>query len=876
MRSVFASTAAALLSMLLIATAAWAHGGHAPGLIGDPGAPPSNAKVIRDLAGRLVRVEVDTNDDGKMDVFNHYQDGVALRQERDTNFDGKIDLWLTLDAEGAVTQARMDDNHDGQVDLEEEYANGQVVRQQIDSNNDGRFDSHHNYTNGTPVFSQLDSNHDGRIDVWMHYNDAGNVRRIEQDTDFDGVPDITNTIGQPAPAPEPPAESTPEPTEPEDPGDVVEGEHEMDEVTVVARRPLTSASDQQVRDRDFRSFPHQNPSDLVRLIPGIHVSQHTGGAKAYQYFLRGFDAEHGQDLAAYLDGIPLNEPSQVHGHGYLDLHFLVPETLSRVRIIKGPYDPEFGNFATAGAIDFVPRRIADQNTFGATAGMYGTVRALSTFSADAEPYLFVGALETDHTEGFTDPGWADAVRANTGHTWLTQNWAFNLMSHHYAQNSAATDVIPKKWVDDGRIGRFDSIDPSDRVTGNRHIVGATFDWTSGLQEARLQGWFDYNRTTIWSNYSFYLLNPERGDQQEMRDNRSVTGVNTRYQRTDAWGATTWETAAGLQWRLDFVDQVLANATDRKRWNVINDLQFTENAFGFWLREQATLTRWLRLAPGARVDVIHYAGEGTQDERYFNIYTNMADTRQDVPRDWDETAMAFSPKASVIFTPLRDWDLFVNYGEGFFSNTSLQMANEPDSEIPKMRGGEIGTRIFFWGRRLSFAGAGWFADKETDLIFDPLTGLSSTREATERRGLDGEFRFAPINRLYLITDASYVDARFADSGDRIPNGPIVMMTNGIGYGGDLGFRGFVRGRYMGRRELDQNDWAPSYYLVDLVTGYDAETWGVELALDNVFDTEWDDAVFSYESRPEPNGATYNGIHTTPGTPFFARFTVTAKF
>ena len=862
----------AILLLLIWPALAIAHGGHAPGLLGNPSQPPSGATVIRDGAGRLLYVEYDADGDGRVDVWNRYEQGQLVRQEVDQNQDEVADLRFFVE-NGQVVRTEIDPDFDGAFDLAEEYQDGQLQHQVQDTNGDGSFDTHHYIENGLHSRTELDTDSDGRIDRWIFYDQDENPTLIMADTDGDGAPDRQNRMAESPSS----AEQTPTSEENEEQAEEpAPSATELAEVTVTARRPLTAASDQEVRYADFIHLPRQNPSDLVRVIPGVHVSQHTGGAKAYQYFLRGFDAEHGQDMAAYLDGIPLNEPSQVHGHGYLDLHFLIPETICSIKVVKGPYDPEYGNFATAGAINFLPRRVADNNTVSATAGMYGTVRTLGTFGWQADPYLLVGAIETDHTEGYTDPGDADAFRANTGHTFLFDSWTVNLISNHYGQDSAATDVIPEQWVEEGLIGRYEAIDSSDRVISNRHLVGATADWESGVHQLRLQGFFDYKRTVIWSNYTFYLLNPDRGDQQEMLDNRSVYGANVRYVHNAAWGSTNWETAAGVQWRLDEVDQVLANSAERKRWNVINHLDFTENAIGLWARENVAFTKWLSFVPGVRFDLIQYAGDGTQDERYFNIYTNLPDTRQDVERDWNESASIFTPKASLIFTPLPDWNLFLNYGEGFFSNTTLQMANEPESSIPRVRGGEIGTRLFFWDRRITTAASAWYADKEKDLVFDPQTGLSVQKEKTRRQGLDGEFRLQPIPWLFVMTDASYVDARFIASGDRIPNGPIFLMTNGLGWNHSLGLSGMIRGRYMGERELDQGDFAPPYYIVDLVGGYITPQWAVELAIDNLFDTEWEDAVFSYQTRPERNGETINGIHWTPGTPFSARLTVTAYF
>ena len=860
--------------LFVIQGVAFGHGGHAPTVTGTPESIPPGYHLQKDGAGRLLFLAYDSNQDGQTDTWNYYEKGVLVRHKRDDNRDGRVDIRLFL-PNGKLDRGEMDLDGNGIFELYETYQNGQVSQVSHDSNQDGKPDTFHFVENGVHVRTVTDSDHNGMADRWVFFDQNENPRTILEDTDSDGIPDRRTDYDEQGLPIKP--EIKPAAPEDVDVSKLAEkGDTVLNEVTVTAKPFLTAASDQHIRNQDFANFPRQNPSDLVRLIPGVHVSQHTGGAKAYQYFLRGFDAEHGQDLGAYLDGIPLNEPSQVHGHGYLDLHFLIPETISSIRVIKGPYDPEFGNFATAGAIDFQPRRHAENNTASATAGMYGTARVLGAFGVEKDPYLFVGAIEGDHSDGYTKPGDSNAYRANTGHTFLLGCWALNLMTHHYGQDSATSDVVPEKWIEDGKINRFGTLDDTDRVVSNLNLVGLTADMEKGANDFRIQAFYNFKRTTIWSNYTFYLLNPTKGDQQEMLDNRNVYGLNLRYKNVSEIGPTVWNSALGIQWRFDQVHQILANTTKRDRWNVINDLDFYENALGFWLRENILLTRWLTIVPGARADLIHYSGAGSFDERFFNIYTNKADTREDVEQTWDQSSWIVSPKATIVLTPLPSWDIFLNYGEGFFSNTTLQMVINPESKIPKVCGGEIGTRAFFWDQKISATASGWIADKEQDLVFDPQTGLSITKDATRRIGADFEFRISPLRWLFLMTDTSYIDARFIKSNERISNGPIFLMTNGIGWNHSFGFRGMLRGRYMAARELDQHDWAPPYYVADLVTGYDAKHWGVELALDNLFNTAWEDAVFSYQTRPEKNGDIHNGIHWTPGTPFFARFTVSAKF
>jgi outer membrane receptor protein involved in Fe transport len=652
----------------------------------------------------------------------------------------------------------------------------------------------------------------------------------------------------------------------------------MQEITVRDRRPLTSASNQVVRDKDFMYLPRSNPSDLMRIVPGIQVTQHTGGAKAHQIFLRGFDAEHGQDLLGTFDGIPLNEPSQVHGHGYLDLMFLIPETLRRIEIIKGPYDARHGNFATAGALNFVPKTSERYNSISATVGNFASGR---TFASLTDTLLsgneFMIAADVEHTDGFTNPGWADAYRGFTSYQYsLTENSSLKWISAHYYQDSAAADVIPEDWVRQGKVDRFGTIDETDRVSSERHLIGLRWQRTTGDDDIKIQAYYNYKRVLIFSNYTFYYFNPVLGDQQEMYDNRQYFGVNASYTREDEPAGLALISEIGLQQRTDMVHQVLANTEQRERYNLINRFDFDENAIGLYLTEDIALFDWLRVVAGMRYDTIFYRGEGTQDEQYFDIYTNTAAIEQDAPVDWNNSADVFSPKLSLIFSPLNNWDLFANYGEGFFSNSSKRMAKYESSEIPKVRGGELGTRLFLFDDTLTLATALWRADKETDLAFDPTTGLSIELPATYRIGLDSELRYNPVNWFYFTTDFSYVRSRYKDSGKNMPNVPIRLMSNTIGLREELGWRILVRGRYMGIRELDHNEKAPYYYIFDLEGGYENDSWMVGLSLVNLFDTEWEDAVFCYTSRPVPQGEELTGIHWTPGSPLAAKFSVTAKF
>lgn len=651
----------------------------------------------------------------------------------------------------------------------------------------------------------------------------------------------------------------------------------LNPVTVTGHRPLTPSSYQEVVDNDFLNFPRQTPSDLMRFVPGIHLTQHTGGAKAHQFFLRGFDAEHGMDLAAFLDGIPLNETSHIHGQGYLDLHFIIPETISRMQILKGPYDPDYGNFANAGAVNFVPHQSPPGSAITATAGNFGTYRVFGEYTPPSDTIPMYLALEASHTNGFTDPGELTAFRGFSsiflqlpGHTRL------RMMSAHYDCDSNATDVVPLDWVESGLVDRFGGIDTSDGVESRRHLVGITLTRGDEPSKLLLQGFYNYKHTVIFSNYTYYLFHADRGDQYEMNDERSYGGSAISYQHLLNISGTHLVSKYSFQTRVDWINQLYANTEEQIRFNTIHKYDFREASLGAVLKERWQLFSWLELIGGVRYDLVRYDGKGTQDVRTLDIYTNLPTTLDDQPRSLHATADIISPKFSAILTPRENIDIFLNYGESFCTDEARKLANFPVGKIPKVRGAEIGSRFFTLSRLLTLGGSLWWADKEKEFVFDPGSALSSERGKSRRLGAEMELRFRPLSWLYLATDLYYINSRFLEDNSRIPYVPTWLMTNSFSLRHPSGIRGSLRGRFLGPRHLSEGIEADAYYVADLLAGYERNRWGMEIAVDNLFNGEWEDSTFYYNSRPEPNGEEIWGVHYTPGTPLAVRFSLTAKF
>lgn len=647
------------------------------------------------------------------------------------------------------------------------------------------------------------------------------------------------------------------------------------EVVVTEERPSTSASSAQLPAEDFRSLPRHSPGEVLRAVPGLHVSQHTGGAKAHQLFLRGFDAEHGQDIAVSLDGIPLNEPSHVHGHGYLDLQFLMPDTLDRIDLQKGPYDARQGNFATAGAIDLVPRDHASHSTVTGWAGSFGTVGGAGSSGTRGQRHRLLVAAEAERTDGFTAPGSAGALRGFGNYSVDLGPWRAGVMAVNYRQESQVADVVPRGLVEQGHLDRYGAVDGSDAVHSERHLLGLSLarEWAS--QQLRLQAYGQYRRTDIWSNYTYYLHEPERGDQLGQHDTRLHGGVQATYRRQDTPGDLTIQSAFGLQLQRHRVEQSLAQTERRIPFHQTAALGFDETALGLYGAQDIAVTSWFRVAPGLRVDHVLYRGDGERDEVYFDIHTNRPAVAHGVEKEWREAASALSPKLALIFTPLPDWDVFLNYGQGFFSHPTHRMIERPSARMPGVYGAEVGTRVRLAEGRLTVTAALWGADKDSDLRFDPESALPVEMQPTRRRGVDAEVDWRLRPWLRVTGDAAWIRATEVD-GTPIPYVPAHSFRQVARLGYDQGARGLLVARQVGPRVVGADERVGGYGLVDTEVGFARERWSLSLGILNLLDRTWEDAVFSYTSRPRPGGEAYTGEHFTPGAPRTYRATVSARF
>ena len=163
--------------------------------------------------------------------------------------------------------------------------------------------------------------------------------------------------------------------------------------------PDDTASTGTITAPDLEEFPTYRVGETLEQVPGLIVTQHSGEGKANQYFLRGFNLDHGTDIAITLDDMPVNMRTHAHGQGYADLNFMIPELLSDIRYSKGPYFADQGDFATAGAVDIDYVNALPNDLASVSAGTLGDYRGFAAASRPWGAGNVLVATEYDHVDG---------------------------------------------------------------------------------------------------------------------------------------------------------------------------------------------------------------------------------------------------------------------------------------------------------------------------------------------------------------------------------------------------------------------------------------------------------------------------------------------
>ncbi|NUA28586.1 TonB-dependent receptor [Cupriavidus basilensis] len=586
--------------------------------------------------------------------------------------------------------------------------------------------------------------------------------------------------------------------------------------------PATAANQGYVTREQLENRPLLRPGELLETVPGLIVTQHSGDGKANQYFLRGFNLDHGTDLSTTVAGMPVNMRTNAHGQGYTDLNFVIPELVNGIAYKKGTYFAEEGDFSAAGAVkmDYIsslPTGIAQLEL-----GQHDYRRALLANSHEIGPGTLLYGLEWMGENGpWVLPEGVHKLNGVLRYTLpLGAGERVALTAMGYRNSWDSTDQVPQRAINEGAISRFGYIDPTDGGYASRYSLSA--DWLRPVQSGMFQAnaYVIKNRLQLFSNFTYALNNPERGDQFQQFENRVTAGVNASRTWFGKLGQRESETGIGTQVRFDRLDPItLANSEARQIYETVRTDKVNETSAALYLRNTTEWLPWLRTVAGLRADQFWYGVSGDKPANSGN-----------------GTDHIVSPKFSVVMSPAGKTEVFVNWGRGYHSNdvrgattTVDPSTGEPAHKVGVLvpaKGYEIGVRTARLAPGLQLSASLWQLDIGSELVFSGDSGTTEPSRPSRRRGIELAGYYAPpdgpLAGLILDADAAFSRARFRDHediGDYIPES--IQATASMGMSLNRGRLSVgARARYFGPRPLieDNSVRSASSFLVNLKVGY----------------------------------------------------------
>ena len=638
-----------------------------------------------------------------------------------------------------------------------------------------------------------------------------------------------------------------------------------------------SASQGAITAKQLDVRPFMRQGEVLETVPGVIITQHSGEGKANQYFLRGFNLDHGSDFAMTVAGTPVNMPTHAHSQGYSDINFLIPELVAGVQYSKGPYFADQGDFATAGAGNINYATTLDRPLMRVERGTYGFGRILMAASPKVGKGNLLAAFETSTNSG----PWSvpDSYRKLNGVLRYSQGDNVNGLSltvMGYQGKWNATEASPQRAIDSGLIDRFGSVDSTDGGRTYRYSVGGEWQHGTGNTLTKIQAYglgYDLN---LISNFTFYLDDPEHGDQREQVDHRFVTGVRAFQKRQSRWGGHPVENTFGVQLRNDNVMQVgLYHTEARVRLETWNDASALVTSAGVYGENQVEWARWLKTSVGLRADGSRYD------------VTNKVDARN----SGTASAGIVSPKGTMTFRPWRSTELYLNAGTGFHSNSALgatlrydAKGNPVDPVTPLVRakGAELGVRTVAVPHLQSTVSL-WTLRLGSELVYNGDIGATEPGPSSKRYGVEFANYYSPKPWLVFDGDLSVSRARFTEfneAGPFVPEAVDVVVSGGASVDNFHRTFGSLRLRYFGPRALIEDNSVRSKptTLLNLEGGYQfVKSLRVNAQIYNLLDAKVSDIDYYFASRlpGEPFGGVED-IHVHPAVPRTLRMSMVVGF
>lgn len=582
----------------------------------------------------------------------------------------------------------------------------------------------------------------------------------------------------------------------------------LPEVQVFGPRDATigtadSASEGAAEKASFQSRPKLRPGDIVEAVPGVVATQHSGDGKANQYFLRGFNLDHGTDFSVTVDGMPVNMPTHGHGQGFADLNFLIPELVSGVRYRKGPYFADSGDFSLAGSASLDYVSALEQPFIETTLGPHNFRRLLAAGSRTVDDQTWLGAIELEGNKGpWEVPEKLRKANAVLRYSQGSPTRGFQLTGMAYQSRWNSTDQVPERLIDSGELSRFGSMNPTDG--GNTRRLSLSGQWfDKGPQgETRISAYAIDYRFDLFSDFTYFLANPQQGDQFEQTDRRRVFGAQAWHTQAVKLASLDGVLSVGAQWRGDRIGEVgLYSTTARERTGTVRNDKVSQDLVSVYGQQLVYLTDTLRGYVGLRGDWLGYDVQGRE-----SVYGAANSGRGHDSR--------LSPKAGLAWAITPRHELYLNAGQGFHSNdvrgatiTVDPQSGAPAERVPalvKGQGAEVGWR-FKPRDGITVTATLWQLQLDSELVYVGDAGSTEAGRASKRRGLEATLRWQINPRWRVEADVALSRARFRGPAPEGEGNYVDNAVERVAAAGVVWQRGpwtsTLRLRYMGSRALD---------------------------------------------------------------------------
>jgi hypothetical protein len=679
----------------------------------------------------------------------------------------------------------------------------------------------------------------------------------------------------------------------------------LPEVVVTGRQDsmlgiAESASQGTTGAEQLADRPILRSGEILETVPGVIITQHAGGGKANQYFLRGFNLDHGTDFAVFLDNMPLNLPSHAHGEGYSDMNTVIPEFVERVDYEKGPYYADVGNYGSAGSAHLVFYKTLPQNFVTVEGGMFGYERGVFGISQKLGDGDLLYGAEAYHDNGPWDR--PDNYWKFNGILTYSQGdkmdgWSATFHGYHGSWHSS--DQIPASF---GATDFFGTLNPTDGGDSDRYSLQAEWHRKNENSETKIMAYGFYYDLDLFSDFTYFLTDTNKGDQFEQKDERWVAGLDALHTIFSHWFGKDVQNTFGLQVRNDWINNGLYQTENRVRVDKFDSEtgtilpatteadDFTDTQVGLYVENKVKWAEFFRSVAALRGDL-----------EYFNVTSHVNPANSGIA-----TKFLPSPKLSLIFGPWEKTEIYVQGGFGFHSNDgrgatqTVQPVSAdnpypgtPCSKIPALiqtKGAEIGVRTLVVPH-LQGTVSLWYLHSDSELQQDGDTGGTvASKSGSNRYGIEWANYFTPTEHLAFDFDIADSIARFdsvdavdaapgSPGGKRVPEAVGLVIASGITLHDWHGFSAALRLRYFGPRDLTSDGIYRSHQTL-LLNGEAAyqinKTWRISIEVLNLLNRRDHDIDYAYTSRLTPTAAPVFQDVYHPVEPLQARVALTMRF